>query len=87
MNGDHVDRHHVDAATVTEDEVLGAVAVHIGFIASLLLGDGEVHAGLDEAWRDHVRVMIGYCVTPLCDKPILVSTFPSENNFMVSTIC
>ena len=78
MNGDHVDRHHV---TTTEENVLGAVkvlvaaVVHVGVIA-ILLGDGEVHAGLDEAWRDHVQVMIGYCESPLCDKPILVSTRP-----------
>ena len=62
MNGDHVDRHHVAAATTTsEDEVLGAVAAHVLFIA-ILLGDGEVHAGLDEAWWDHRGVVIiGYC--------------------------
>ena len=67
MNGDHVDRHHV-AVTVTTTEkdvlgavkVLGAAAVLVGVIA-ILLGDGEVHAGLDETWRDHVDVIIGYC--------------------------
>ena len=49
----HVQRHHVDRDDVTVPE--DVLADFIGVVVVFLFGDGEVNAGLDEAWWDVFR--------------------------------